>query len=229
MYPSIIKNKNILILPGIIFVLYMSLCLLNFKKEGFDTCVPLKYVQDNEVYISDDYKQIVVVNDNLFPAHPNGIGYIITGKNVPPNTTVVNYRFARSNFNGLYDSIFIDLSNALTGVDLGDTFCYSPPGSTTPVIDTLPIPPITPPESIPSPESISSTLPGSIIPTLPESISSTLPESISPTLPDSISSTLPGPTCPDPPPCPTCPTCPSPNPNSNSSNKYSTCIGLSLI
>lgn len=88
---------------------------------------PLTYVQGGEVLTYGDNLQIVLLNDNLFPASPAAVGYIITGDNVQPNTTVVSYRFGKSNPNTRYDVIFLTLSKPVTGININQTFYYSAP------------------------------------------------------------------------------------------------------
>jgi hypothetical protein len=92
------------------------------------TAKTLTYVQGGDIRTYNNNSQIVVLNDNLFPAHPAGIGYKITGTTVQPNTTVTNYRFGKSNPSSVYDVIFIDLSKPVTSVDGDQTFYYVNPG-----------------------------------------------------------------------------------------------------
>ena len=91
------------------------------------TPMPLTYVQEGEIKTYANNSQIVLINDNLFPASPAGVGYKITGINVQPNTTVTSYRFGRSNPNNRHDAIFLTLSKPITNVDGNQTFYYTNP------------------------------------------------------------------------------------------------------
>jgi len=78
---------------------------------------PLKFVGGGDITLYNDNRQVVVLNDNLFPSSPRGNGYKISGLGVPPNTRVVGYRFGKSNPSSRYDVIFMDLSNPVENSD----------------------------------------------------------------------------------------------------------------
>jgi hypothetical protein len=84
----------------------------------------LSYVNSGEVQTYGNNTEIVVINDGLFPPNNKAIGYTITGDGIPPNTKVISYRFDRSNPRGLYNAIFIGLSNPIS--PSGTFVCYSP-------------------------------------------------------------------------------------------------------
>jgi len=86
---------------------------------------PLTYVQGGDVLTYNNLSQIVVLNDNFFPEPPGGVGYMITGANVQPDTKVVNYRFGTSNPSSRYNVIFLDLSKPITAIDSNQIFYYS--------------------------------------------------------------------------------------------------------
>lgn len=89
----------------------------------------LSYVQSGEISSYENWKQIVVVNDNLFPPSPIGNGYVISGAGVRPNTTVVSYRFGKSNNGSVYDAIFLNLSQPVMSPDFINGIQYSPPSA----------------------------------------------------------------------------------------------------
>ena len=93
----------------------------------------LRLVDRGELFIFNDpspNSQICVINDYEFPQLPIGIGYSITGPNVPANTRVVSYSFRKSNYGSLYNSIFIILSNPVNFINAYETIYYSPSGIT---------------------------------------------------------------------------------------------------
>jgi len=90
---------------------------------------PLTYVQGGDILTYNNNSQLVLLNDNLFPASPAAVGYTITGDNVQPNTTVLNYRFGKSNPSSFYDVIFLQLSKPVTAINANQTFYYSAPGT----------------------------------------------------------------------------------------------------
>ena len=86
---------------------------------------PLRYVEGGDVQAYNNNSQIVVLNDGYFPPSPEGIGYNITGIDVPEGTKVVGYRFGKSNPSSRYDVIFMDLSNPIDGVNTQNPVYYS--------------------------------------------------------------------------------------------------------
>jgi len=86
---------------------------------------PLRYVGGGDVQAYNDNRQIVVLNDGYFPPSPEGIGYTISGVDVPEGTTVVGYRFGKSNPSSRYEVIFMDLSNAVDGVNESNPVYYA--------------------------------------------------------------------------------------------------------
>ena len=89
---------------------------------------PLNFVGGGDVQLYNNNQQLVLLNDGKFP-RSGGIGFIITGPNIPPNTTVTGYRMDKSNPSSRYDVIFMDLSKATPNVDTSLPVYYSPPGS----------------------------------------------------------------------------------------------------
>jgi hypothetical protein len=85
----------------------------------------LNYVQGNDVQSYNGGQEIVVERDGGFPEPPGGIGYTMTGDNIEPGTTVVSYRFDKSNPSSRTNSIFINMSKPLRGWP-GGTVCYRP-------------------------------------------------------------------------------------------------------
>jgi hypothetical protein len=91
---------------------------------------PLSYVQGGDVQTYNNNQQIVVLNDDKFPQSPAGVGYIITGPSVQPDTVVTGYRFDLSNPSSRHRVIFMDLSKPVKGVDA--TVYYTPGASPPP-------------------------------------------------------------------------------------------------
>jgi hypothetical protein len=85
---------------------------------------PLNFVQGGDVQTYNNNQQIVVLNDGNFPRYPGGVGYSISGENVPSGTIVTSYRFDVSNPSSRYNCIFMDLSNPVSGT--GAPVYYSP-------------------------------------------------------------------------------------------------------
>jgi hypothetical protein len=85
---------------------------------------PLQFVGGGDIKLYNNNYQIVVLNDNKFPAFPGAVGYKISGKRVTPGTTVTGYRFGKSNFSSRYEVIFMDLSQPVSGAD--EPVYYSP-------------------------------------------------------------------------------------------------------
>ena len=83
-------------------------------------------MQGGDVQFYNNNKQIVVLNDGLFPASPGAVGWSITGPNVPAGTVVVSYRFGTSNPSSRYNCIFMDVSNAVSSS--AAPVYYSSPG-----------------------------------------------------------------------------------------------------
>jgi hypothetical protein len=169
------RNAKISLFSAII-VLLIAL-FLNRTTDGFSTYTgsPLTYVQRGEEFIFNggdnpggktglQNSHICLINDNKFPPYPAAVGWSITGDNVPPNTTILWYRFAKSNYGSLYDAIFIQLNTSLTKVDRNQTFYYS---ATPPVTPSTVCPP---PTVCPSPATCPkcpSCLPPTICPPCP--------------------------------------------------------------
>ena len=92
--------------------------------DQVDVGKPLQFVGGGDIQLYNNNRQIVVLNDNQFPAFPAGVGYKISGKRVTPGTTVTSYRFGKSNFSSRYEVIFMDLSQPVSGTD--ESVYYSP-------------------------------------------------------------------------------------------------------
>lgn len=103
--------------------------------ETGEVGIPLTIVPDPEVqfYVgAPNYtKKQISVLDNNYSGDANyststnigggfptisllAVGYTFTGPGIPTNTKVVGYRFDRSNPNGTYRAIFIDLDKEIT-------------------------------------------------------------------------------------------------------------------
>jgi hypothetical protein len=103
-------------------------CISSPSKTSYSG-TPLNFVGDGDIQLYNNNQQFVLLNDGKFP-RASGQGYVITGPNIPPNTTVTNYRMDTSNPSSRYNVIFMDLSNPVPNVDTSQPVYYSPPGST---------------------------------------------------------------------------------------------------
>jgi len=101
----------------------------------------LDYVEGGDIQSYNNNQQIVVLNDNKFPPPPAGVGYTITGNNVPPNTRVTSYRSGTSKPSSAFQVIFMDLNNPVNGT--GSPVFYNPSGASTIIALPAPAPPST--------------------------------------------------------------------------------------
>jgi hypothetical protein len=106
-------------------------------------------VNDNN-YTNNGDKENTTYIGGGFPAYPLGIGYRITGTGIPDGTVVKSYRFGTSNPSGMWNVIYIDLTNPVEQYLGSYVFYYYPP-SVVPSYSTIPSSTIIPSESnIPS-------------------------------------------------------------------------------
>ena len=90
----------------------------------------LRYVDSNKQPLIDNNKKIIVVHNLDFPDPiDTAVGYVITGKYVPENTTIVECTVERWNTYGSkkISALALLLSNSITKYDKDQTFCYQPP------------------------------------------------------------------------------------------------------
>ena len=90
----------------------------------------LRYVGSNKQPLIDNNQKIIVIHESDFPDPiDTAVGYVITGKYVPENTTIVECTVERWNTYGSkkISALALLLSNSITKYDKDQTFCYQPP------------------------------------------------------------------------------------------------------